>query len=1043
MKETRTILAGAMCGVLIAGGAGAADVTLTNNDSMGASSFNTAGRWSNQQAPSAANDYWVIVSGRTLRTPDNTAADFTFAGNSLTLTNGGKILYKGITSTITIPNLTVNGGELANGNASRTWTLAGGMTVGPNGVRLTVADSNNRTIIIPDPIVGVGALDISVGALTTYGSKVVLSSDGNTYAGGTLVVPYSTLQIGNGGTTGWWGAGPLTNNGVLAFNRSDNMAISGPIFTGTGGLAQYGPNELTLNAAPASTYTGTTTLNGGTLVLGADLVLGTGTLDLRGGITRAIDGNTRTVTNALSISANIVLGSAGTGDLVFSGPVNNGGQAKQVTISNAVTTFASFSNTGVLTIQGPGVFKLAADADIPNSSSITVAAGGTFDVSATTGGFTNRAGKAFAGAGTIEGDFTVSGNLSPGVSGPGTLTFNDNLNLAVGTLNFDLANVGTAGGGVNDLLDVAGNLAASGISTVNVYATSSSFAPTYTLIAYDGTLTGDASYFTIGNAAEYRQTLTVNTDTANEIRLLVSGSGANLTWSGGYGTAWDIRTTTNWNTDTEMFYPTDTVKFDDTGATNDVVLGGTLRPSAVLVDASQDYTFQGAGKISGSGGLVKTGTGMLTISTANDYTGGTAISNGILRAGNATALGVGGDTVIAADGTLDIGGVAMYNRTGGYTIIGDGYNSTGAVINSGGEVQNAIRSLRLAGDAMVATWPGRWDIRSPNAAYNVDQVDLNGYTLTKQGDGRISIVNQVMTNNGTLEIAAGQVWFTRSIVTGNGAINLSPGTTLGFENNHTTGVYTKAISATGATFRLVGNSLALGGPVTMNSSDNIVNVDANLTFTLGNTVSGAGSWAKIGAGTLELAGNNDFSGAVTVSNGTLRMNGANASMGLLTVASNGVLSGVGSVAGVTVQDYGHLAPGNTPGTLTVSGPLTLSDQSILDFELDAPNAATGGNGSDFVTGVNGLTLDGVLNITALAGFTTTDGSKWRLIQFSGTVADNGLAIGTAPALGAEQSYVISTDAEALYVAIIPEPGSVGLLLMGAIVALFRRRRRWR
>ncbi len=1030
MSRIRVIVTGVVCSILAAGWAGAADVNLTASDASGTSSFNTSLHWSDGLAPSAANDYWVTVLNRVLRTPDNTAANFTFAGNSLTITNGAILRYKGLTSTITINNFTVNGGTLHNGNGGRTWTLAGGVTIGPNGATL-MAESTDRTIIIPDPVVGVGSLFISGPG------RMILSAD-NSYGGWTYITN-GILQLGNGGTTGTAGTGPITNNGALGFNYSYDMTINGPLFAaGTGGVAKYGNNVWTWLDTPAANYVGTTTLNSGTLALGADNKLGTGTLDLRGGTFRSLDAATRTVTNAMNISDNITLGSAGTGDLVFSGPINNGGLAKVVTISNAVSTFASFSNTGALTIQGPGVFKLAANADIPNSSSITVAAGGTFDGSATTGGFTNRAGKAFAGAGTIEGDFTVSGNLSPGVSGVGTLTFNDNLNLAAGTLNFDLANVGTAGGGVNDLLDVAGSVAATGVSTINI--TASTLAPSYTLISYDGGLTGDASNFAIGNALSFRQGLSIDTGTANEIRLLVTGGsvGSNLTWWGGTST-WDTMTP-NWNSGTELFYATDSVRFDDTGTTNDVFLTGTLMPSAVLVDSTQDYTFQPAGKISGGASLVKTGTGMLTISTANDYTGGTVISNGILRVNNGEALGGAGGTVVAGTGTLDVNGFALYNRPGTYTIVGDGYNAMGAVINSGGAQNNAIRSLALAGDASIGSWANRWDIRSPT--YGVDELNLNGYTLTKQGGGQISIVQQVMTNNGSLNIAGGILHFTRSFVGGSGSVNLSPGSILGFEN-FSTGWFAKAISSTGATMRLWGTSLALDGPVTMNSSDNVVDVNAGLTLTLSNTVSGAGSWAKTGPGTLELAGNNDYSGPVVVSNGALLVNGVNTGVGLLTVMSNAVLGGAGSVAGVTVQDGGHLAPGTSAGTLTANGPMTLSDQSILDFELDAPNAATGGNGSDFVTGVNNLILDGVLNITALAGFTTTDGSKWRLIQFSGTVADNGLAIGTAPALGAEQSYVISTDAEALYVAIIPEPGSVNLILAGAIMALFRRLRRRR
>ena len=998
MKETRTILAGAMCGVLIAGVAGAADVTLTTSDAIGTSSFNTSLHWSDGLAPSDANDYWVIVSGRTLRTPDNTAANFTFAGNSLTLTNGGKLLYKGTTSTITIPNLTVDGGELANGNASRTWTLAGGMTVGPNGVRLTVADSNNRTIIIPDPIVGVGALDTSAGALTAYGSRVVLTSDGNTYSGGTLIGPYSTLQLGNGGTTGTAGTGPITNNGALGFNYSYDMTINGPLFpTGTGGITKYGNNMWTWLDTPAANYVGMTTLNSGTLALGVDNKLGTGTLDLRGGTFRSLDAATRTVTNAMNISANIILGSAGTGDLVFSGPINNGAQAKVVTISNAVCTFASFSNTGVVTIQGPGIFRLAAGADIPNSSSITVAAGGTFDASVA-GGFVNRAGKAFGGGGAVIGDLTVNGTVSPGAAGVGTLTLSNNLAVADGTLNFEVSNVSTPGSGTNDLIDVAGDLVVSGYNAINVFPAVGSFSFTNTLIRYGGNLTGDASYFYVANAGDYRQTFWINTDTPGEVRLVTSGgSGVDLVWSGGLGTVWDVRTTPNWNGDSEFFYATDSVLFDDTGATTTTIdLTGSLMPSKVRVDANIDYTFQGAGKISGGTSLVKTGPATLVINATNDYTGGTAISNGTVVVGSATALGTGGDVVIAG-GTLDVNGIAMYNRLGRFIVSGSGLFGQGAIVNNGAGQNNAIPCLHLAGDATIAAAGNRWDVRSPT--YGVDEIDLNGYTLTKTGAGQISIVQQVMTNSGSYDITAGTVSFTRSFVDGSGSVNASDGVLLKFENNSTTGwfnYFNKAVSVSGATIRLEGNSYGLGGPMSL-SRDNTVDVTGTLIFTWSNTVSGAGSMAKIGTGTLVLLATNDYSGATVVSNGTLQVDGVNTGAGDVTIVATATLKGTGTVSGaVTVQDDAILAPGDSAGTLTINSNLTLSTGTFMDFEL--------GTQSDLVV-VNGdLLLGGRLRIADSGGFGP---GTYTLMQYSGALSGSVPTLETIP--NTNYTYAVSTN----------------------------------
>lgn len=114
----------------------AADVTLTASDSMGTSSFNTAGHWSNSAAPSAGNDYYIDGSVR-MRTPSD-SANYTFAGDSLTVSNSGAwgdrvgISYKGSgSSTLTINNLIMGtGGNLHHLNApSTTFTLAGNITI--------------------------------------------------------------------------------------------------------------------------------------------------------------------------------------------------------------------------------------------------------------------------------------------------------------------------------------------------------------------------------------------------------------------------------------------------------------------------------------------------------------------------------------------------------------------------------------------------------------------------------------------------------------------------------------------------------------------------------------------------------------------------------------------------------------------------------------------------------------------------------------------------------------------------------------------------
>ena len=107
------------------------------------------------------------------------------------------------------------------------------------------------------------------GALAVQGGGSVTLLNSNSYTGATLV-SNGTLQLGNGGATGSLSSSSaiaLGSNGVLAFSRSNNVVqgvdfSSSPI-SGAGSVVQNGPGELIFTAN--NNYTGTTTINGGTL----------------------------------------------------------------------------------------------------------------------------------------------------------------------------------------------------------------------------------------------------------------------------------------------------------------------------------------------------------------------------------------------------------------------------------------------------------------------------------------------------------------------------------------------------------------------------------------------------------------------------------------------------------------------------------------------------------------------------------------------------------------------------------------------------------
>ena len=179
-------------------------------------------------------------------------------------------------------------------------------------------------------------------------------------------------------------------------------------------------------------------------------------------------------------------------------------------------------------------------------------------------------------------------------------------------------------------------------------------------------------------------------------------------------------------------------------------------------------------------------------------------------------------------------------------------------------------------------------------------------------------------------------------------------------------------------------------------------------FTIGSDFSGSGTIRHIAGGTRLTGNRNTWRGISLLSGGSLAVDGIfgdSAGLGTaMTVSGGAVLSGLGTVGGlVTVTDgiirpggdpltsTGALLGGNAIGTLTFSGALSLGAASRMAFQLGAPG--TPGVGSDLINVGGNLTLDGTLDVTNAGGFGS---GLYRLINYGGTLIDNGLNIGLVP-----------------------------------------------
>jgi autotransporter-associated beta strand protein len=366
--------------------------------------------------------------------------------------------------------------------------------------------------------------------------------------------------------------------------------------------------------------------------------------------------------------------------------------------------------------------------------------------------------------------------------------------------------------------------------------------------------------------------------------------------------------------------------------------------------------------MSGSGSLTKLGVGKVMITGSNSYSGGTTITGGTVEV--SAGGSAGGSAAGLGTGTVSIasGGQVTY-----YLSTASSHAIANAFSLSGGTLYSEDGFNNFAGLVTLASGASTISSRYEDTITLSGGLAGSGDVLLTQagglGDGPTYVLPSAGSNTGTVRVSGSSNGRTTKLQVAN--VNALQSATLDMAAGDLGTVeFTVAGTNTYSLGGLQGaRSLAFGG--------NSLSVGGNnQSTTYSGTLSGSGLLTKVGNGTLTLSGSNSTSGGTTVSAGGLRLNGSIA--GGLNVAAFAAFSGTGTVGGNATIAGTH-SPGNSPGTQTFNGNLTYSPGAVVNWELIANTTGTAGvNYDQIIMPTGNLTFSG--STTLALAFNSPDSS---------------------------------------------------------------------
>ena len=932
-------------------------------------------------AAQATTSNWNVTQGF-LETTNATG----FGTGSLNVTGGWVSIAGGVT--ITNP-ITLAGGGLGVKNgapAAPVETYAGPVSVTAdsfltpkrtstfanyNGYFITGALSGSNSLTVTGPIVAAllvapftpqnTPVNPSLAATTNTVGAVTLTNVANAFSGAFIVNSQQIISgLPAGGTGDVFGTSTFTlkggavrildngtgNNGNLTYNHA--ITVAAPNDAVNPGVATVFVDRQT-GPASASNLSTPGTFTGNTVVFPS--------LAIPGGQGFRTEG-----ANSYGVRITAPVAATGTGDVTF-----NAGTAP-------LDLSSGFSGTVNLVKQGVGTLKVNGAS---HSGNTTVSAG-TLELT-NVGGLAVTVGQTLAGAGTVTGPLSVNGaTVIPGnATGVGTLTLS---NFTVGNSAIQYSwNAGTLGS-----INVINTDAF--VPTVPVTLNFLGQTPnvgTHTLIDYAGTpITNLLSIFSVGSMFP-RIDYTLSNDTAQtRLDLIVNGVKSAI-WSGGNSTEWStnvIAAPKNWNLSgggADDFITDDKVVFDNNAVaaapTVDISVAN-VTPKSVEVTGSKNYTFQGTAAIAGITTLEMNGTGRLTISNPNSFTGavnlnssGTISVSSVENSGTASPLGAGTTVNINNGGTLEFTGAA---------------GSTNRAITlgaAGGSVSATTGTLTLAGvvgGAGTLEKKGLGSVVLTGATNALTAVTISAGTL-QVGDGVAAGslgATATVANNATLAfntIAAGIL--VPNTITGTGGLTVAGAGNVTLNGAAVANTFTGntvvnsgglVFSHATATNSIGGNLIVNGG--TVNYGATAGQIADHIPATASITVNG-GTFGGTAGRTVDnpLTGLTETAASLSISGGTFLSGRSDAG----TFALSGAFNATG---GTTIVQRG--------GSVTAAS-ITLGSGATVSFD-----GGSTGFASRLFVGASGLTLAGAtinLNAGPSAIGATSQGS---LIVLGGNVA---------------------------------------------------------